>query len=94
MNCRKEYFEIPWTILRSMVEPSFSERTVINHADYLPNAHVVTSAATNITENGVQTVQGHLIAYDYLVIATGHVDTGIYTKAEKISRYQAGKEIE
>ncbi|RVW70604.1 Apoptosis-inducing factor 2 [Vitis vinifera] len=29
----KEYFEIPWASLRAMVEPSFAERTVINHSD-------------------------------------------------------------
>ncbi|PIN18531.1 NADH-dehydrogenase (ubiquinone) [Handroanthus impetiginosus] len=85
----KEYFEIPWTSLRSRVEPSFAERTIINQADYLPNARVVTSAATNITENEVQTAQGRLIAYDYLDVATGHPGDGAYTKAQKLSYYQA-----
>ncbi|KAI3458793.1 hypothetical protein Pfo_015456 [Paulownia fortunei] len=88
----KEYFEIPWANLRSMVEPSFAERSVINHLDYLHNAHVIASTATNITQNEVLTGQGHLIAYDYLVIATGHVDTSAYTKAEKLSHYQAEQE--
>ncbi|KAK6135940.1 hypothetical protein DH2020_030323 [Rehmannia glutinosa] len=86
----KEFYEIPWTNLRSMVEPSFAERTVINHSDYLLNAHVITSAATNITQNEVLTAQGRQIAYDYLVIATGHVDSGPYTKAERLSHYEAG----
>ncbi|KAK6156234.1 hypothetical protein DH2020_010482 [Rehmannia glutinosa] len=89
---RKEFYEIPWTNLRSMVEPSFAERTVINHSDYLPNAHVITSAATNITQNEVLTAQGRQIAYDYLVIATGHVDSGPYTKAERLSNYEAEHE--
>ncbi|KAL3616397.1 hypothetical protein CASFOL_039787 [Castilleja foliolosa] len=86
----KEYFEITWASLRSTVEPSFAERTLINHSDYLRNAHVITSAATGITRNDVLTAQGHHVAYDYLVIATGHVDSGGYTKkAEKLSYYQA-----
>ncbi|KAK6135950.1 hypothetical protein DH2020_030288 [Rehmannia glutinosa] len=91
---RKEFYEIPWTNLRSMVEPSFAERTVINHSDYLPNAHVITSAATNITQKEVLTAQGRQIAYDYLVIATGHVDSGPYTKAERLSHYEAGVKID
>ncbi|GFP95662.1 apoptosis-inducing factor homolog a [Phtheirospermum japonicum] len=85
----KEFSEITWASLRSMVEPSFAERSVINHSDYLPNALVIRSMATDITRNEVLTAQGRRIAYDYLVIATGHVDSGAYTKAEKLSHYQA-----
>ncbi|KAL2549035.1 FAD/NAD(P)-binding oxidoreductase family protein [Forsythia ovata] len=85
----KEYFEISWANLRSMVEPSFAQRSVINHSEYLPNANIVISAATDITENEVLTAQGRLIAYDYLVIATGHSDTAPCTKYEKLSYYQA-----
>ncbi|KAL7107917.1 hypothetical protein ACP275_06G083500 [Erythranthe tilingii] len=88
----KEYFEIPWTNLRSMVEPSFAERTVINHSDYLPNAHIVTSDATSITETEVVTAQGRVIAYDYLVIATGHVSSGAFSKTEKLSYYKTEQE--
>ncbi|GFP95666.1 apoptosis-inducing factor homolog a [Phtheirospermum japonicum] len=88
----KEYFEISWASLRSTVEPSFAERTVINHADYLRNAHVITSTATDITRNEVITAQGRRVAYDYLVIATGHVNAGAYTKAERLSHYQAEQE--
>lgn len=80
--------------MRSTVEPSFAERTVINHLEYLPKARVLTSAATNITGNEVMTAQGHLIAYDYLVIATGHPGSTEYTKDEKLRYYQAGKEME
>ncbi|KAL3616396.1 hypothetical protein CASFOL_039786 [Castilleja foliolosa] len=88
----KEFYEISWANLRSMVEPSFAERTVINHSDYLRNAHVITSPATDITRDEVLTVQGHRISYDYLVIATGHVDSGAYTKAERLSHFQAEHE--
>ncbi|GFS31128.1 FAD/NAD(P)-binding oxidoreductase family protein [Actinidia rufa] len=44
----------------------------------------------NITESEVLTAQGDQIAYDYLVIATGHVDTGALARSEKFSLYHAG----
>ncbi|GFP95663.1 apoptosis-inducing factor homolog b [Phtheirospermum japonicum] len=88
----KEFYEMPWANLRSMVEPSFAERSVINHSDYLLNARIITSAATDITRNEVLTAQGHRITYDYLVIATGHVDLGAHTKVERLSHYQAEHE--
>lgn len=74
-----------------MVEPSFANRTVINHSEYLRQAHVITSAATGISGNEVITAQGQVIAYDYLVIATGHAGSGAFTKAEKLNHYEAGK---
>ncbi|KAG1364466.1 apoptosis-inducing factor 2 [Cocos nucifera] len=46
----KEYFEISWAQLRSMVQPSFAERSVINHTDYLTNGRIITSSAVNVTE--------------------------------------------
>ncbi|KAH7840221.1 hypothetical protein Vadar_014277 [Vaccinium darrowii] len=88
----KEYFEIPWASLRSLVEPSFAERSVINHSEYLQNVDIVVSTATNVTESEVVTAQGLVIEYDYLVIATGHVDTGALARSEKLSHYQAGPE--
>lgn len=88
----KEYFEIPWANLRSMVEPAFAKRSVINHVEYLPSARIITSTATDIADNKVLTAQGRLIAYDYLVIATGHLDSDAVTKIEKLSRYEADHE--
>ncbi|KAK9283736.1 hypothetical protein L1049_011986 [Liquidambar formosana] len=85
---RKDYFEISWASLRAMVEPSFAERSVINHSDYLTNGHIVTSTAVNITESEVLTAQGDLIAYDYLVVATGHMESFSRTRIEKLSQYQ------
>ncbi|OMP03813.1 FAD-dependent pyridine nucleotide-disulfide oxidoreductase [Corchorus olitorius] len=85
----KEYLEITWANLRNMVEPSFAERSVINHRDYLTNGRVVTSAAINITETEVLTTEGRLIGYDYLVIATGHYDPVPKTKEERLDQYQA-----
>ncbi|XP_073033296.1 uncharacterized protein [Primulina eburnea] len=88
-SIRKEYLEMPWASLRAMVEPSFAERSLINHSEYLPNAQIITSAATGITENNVLTAQGLLVGYDYLVIATGHVHAGGFTKAERLHYFQA-----
>lgn len=87
---RKEYFEIPWASLRAMVEPSFAERSVINHTDYLPNVRIVASTAANITEHEVLTTDGRLLVYEYLVIATGHKDAVPKTRAERLSQYEAG----
>ncbi|GAA0183168.1 oxidoreductase [Lithospermum erythrorhizon] len=88
----KEYFEITWASLRCTVEPSFAERTVIKHSEYAPNANIVCSAAVGVTENEVTTQEGRAIAYDYLVIATGHNDTTPATKQEKLSNYQADQD--
>ncbi|XP_052170479.1 uncharacterized protein LOC127786829 [Diospyros lotus] len=88
----KEYFEIPWANLRSRVEPLFAEKSIFNHTEYLPNAEVIVSSAANITESEVLTAQGHHIAYDYLIIATGHVDRGPQSKMERINGYLAEHE--
>lgn len=85
----KEYFEISWASLRSMVEPAFAKRSVISHSEYLPRAKIISSAAVDITDTDVLTKQGSRVAYDYLVVATGHTQTGAWTKTEKISQYQA-----
>lgn len=88
----KEYFELPWASLRSMVEPLFAERSLINHSEYLPNARVVVSTAIDITESEVLTEKGDLITYNYLVIATGHVDIGALARNDKLCYYQAENE--
>uniref|UniRef100_A0A2N9I0K2 FAD/NAD(P)-binding domain-containing protein n=1 Tax=Fagus sylvatica TaxID=28930 RepID=A0A2N9I0K2_FAGSY len=86
---QKEYFNMPWASLRSMVEPSFAERSVINHTDYLPNVQMITSSATNITDSEVETADGHKVAYDYLVIATGHLEPAPKTREERLNEYKA-----
>ncbi|CAI9091404.1 OLC1v1026430C1 [Oldenlandia corymbosa var. corymbosa] len=85
---QKEYFEITWASLRARVEPAFAKRSIVNHVEYLPNAHVITTPAVDVTPNEVLTAEGRLIAYDYLVIATGHVEDGPSTKDDKLSYYQ------
>ena len=72
------------------MEPSFGERSVINHRDYLTNSRVVTSSAIDITETEVLTAEGRLIAYDYLVIATGHADSVPKTRTERLHEYHDG----
>lgn len=88
---RKEYFEIPWASLRAMVEPSFAERSLIDHGDYFVNGQIVTSLAVDITETGVLTEDGNLFPYDYLVIATGHRDSVPRGRTERIVQYQEGE---
>ena len=88
---RKEYFEIPWASLRSMVEPSFAERSVIRHRDYLTNGHLITSTAIKVTDTEVLTADGRLVGYNYLVIATGHADRVPRTRTERLEQYEAGK---
>lgn len=73
------------------MEPSFGERSVINHRDYLINGRFVASSVINITETEVLTAEGRLIAYDYLVIATGHTDSVPKTRSERLNQYQEGK---
>ncbi|KAI8573421.1 hypothetical protein RHMOL_Rhmol01G0276200 [Rhododendron molle] len=88
----KDYFEIPWASLRGMVEPSFAERSVIRHRDYLTNGHVITSPAIDVTPTEVLTAEGRSIPYDYLVIATGHHDPVPTTRFERLKQYQADNE--
>ncbi|KAG1364134.1 apoptosis-inducing factor [Cocos nucifera] len=84
----KEYFEIPWTRLRSMVEPSFAERTLIKHTDYLTNGRVVTSRAISITESEVFTEDGQKIIYDYLALATGYADPTPRSRKDRLEQFQ------
>ncbi|KAL6567000.1 hypothetical protein OROMI_015404 [Orobanche minor] len=88
----KEYFEIPWASLRSMVEPSFAERSIMYHKDYLTNGRLITSKAINISNSQVLTAAGHQIVYDYLVIATGHDDSFPKTRSGRLQEYRAENE--
>ncbi|XP_025013961.1 apoptosis-inducing factor homolog A isoform X2 [Ricinus communis] len=88
----KEYFEITWANLRALVEPSFAERSVINHRDYFTNGRIIASSAVDVTDADVLTADGQVIPYDYLVIATGHADSVPKTRTERLTEYQAGNE--
>ncbi|CAA0825253.1 FAD/NAD(P)-binding oxidoreductase family protein [Striga hermonthica] len=85
----KDYFEIPWASSRSIVEPSFAERSIIYHKDYLTNGRLVVSKAINVSSSQVLTSDGCQIIYDYLVIATGHSDTFPKTKPERHKEYRS-----
>ncbi|XXG73492.1 hypothetical protein AAC387_Pa07g2399 [Persea americana] len=85
----KEYIEIPWAQLRSMVEPSFSERSIIQHTDYLKNGKLIVSSAINVTATDVLTDDGSCIPYDYLVIATGHTDSVPLSRTLRIQQFKA-----
>ena len=86
--CSKEYIEIPWASLRTMLEPLFAKRSVINHKDYLTNDNLVRSSAINVTETEVFTADGQQIAYDFLVVATGHADPFPQTKSDRLNQYK------
>ncbi|KAK9062712.1 hypothetical protein SSX86_019901 [Deinandra increscens subsp. villosa] len=88
----KEYLEIPWASLRGMVEPSFAERSLIQHKHYLTGSRLIVSNAVDIRESEVLTSEGRLVPYDYLVIATGHGDPLPITRAERLEQYQAENE--
>ncbi|CAJ1979103.1 unnamed protein product [Sphenostylis stenocarpa] len=88
----KEYFEITWASLRSMVEPSFAERSLINHRDYLIRGDIITSNAVNVTETEVFTEDGNKIAFDYLVIATGHSDQVPKIRRERLEQFKEDNE--
>ncbi|KAG9149106.1 hypothetical protein Leryth_010699 [Lithospermum erythrorhizon] len=84
----KEYFEIPWASLRGMVEPKFAERSVILHKDYFTNGRLVVSKVINITNSDVETADGQLVAYDYLVISTGHNYQVPKRRNDRLKAYQ------
>lgn len=76
------------------MEPSFAARSVINHSDYLSNVQIVVSTAVSITNTEVLTAGGQMFLYDYLVVATGHMESVPETKSERLSQYQAGEYLE
>lgn len=55
-----------------MVDPSFADRTLIPHTDYLTNCRITSSPAIDVTDTEVLTAEGRAFVYDYLVMATGH----------------------
>lgn len=73
-----------------MIEPAISERSVIHHKDYLPHGCLVVSKAINVTRSEVLTEDGRSVAYDYLVIATGHDNPIPRTRTQRLAEYQAG----
>ncbi|KAL9244166.1 hypothetical protein vseg_017970 [Gypsophila vaccaria] len=85
----KDYFEITWATLRSMVDLSFAERSLIYYKDFLPQVNLVTSLANNITPTHVFTSNGDRVPYDYLVLATGHVHSDPVTRTDSLLKYES-----
>ncbi|QCD87997.1 apoptosis-inducing factor homolog A-like [Vigna unguiculata] len=83
----KEYFEITWAGLRSMVQPSFAQRSVINHSEYLCHGNIITSSAVNVTETDVITADGQRVPFDYLIIATGHADEVPKNRRDRLNQF-------
>lgn len=74
-----------------MVEPRTAERSVIDHREYFTNGKVVCSPAVDIRDEGVLTADGEVYPYDYLVIATGHMESVPQVKSDRLVQYQGGK---
>jgi len=68
---RKDYFEVPYAALRCLVEPAFSERSVMTHSSYSKKARVVISTAKIASSTQIITDDGEIVPYDFLVICTG-----------------------
>jgi apoptosis-inducing factor 2 len=90
---RKDYFDIPWTDLRSMVEPIFAEKALIKHSEYLSNGTTIISRAIDITATEVLTDEGRAVPYDFLVVATGHNEAIPKTKTERLEQFKKGTSI-
>ncbi|XP_020571699.1 apoptosis-inducing factor homolog A-like [Phalaenopsis equestris] len=84
----KEYFEMPWANLRSKIEPMVAERSLMNHSAYLTNGEIIESWAKNLTEAEVLTSDGHIVPYDYLVIASGHVVNLPRSRRSRLDQFQ------
>ncbi|CAM6089633.1 unnamed protein product [Calypogeia fissa] len=87
----KDYTEVPYADLRCIVEPTFAERSLIKHSEYLKKGKHVQSSAKTATATEVITVSGEEIAYDFLVITTGttfHVPPGRVTKEERMQEFK------
>lgn len=76
--------------MRAKVEPTFADRTIINHKEYLTNVNLMTTTAVDIKSKEVMTKDGRLVPYDYLIIATGHHDPYPVTKGDRLREFQAG----
>ncbi|KAJ7531497.1 hypothetical protein O6H91_14G046100 [Diphasiastrum complanatum] len=85
----KEYFEVPYALLRSIVEPEFAEKSLIEHTEYLKKATLVVSKAKSATDRAVVTSSGEQLPYDYLVIATGSTYQGPSKRSERLQYFQS-----
>jgi len=75
--------------MRCIVEPTFTERSLINHSEILKQARVVQSAAESVSGSEVVTVAGDHVPFDFLVLATGSTYSPPLTKDERVKEYEA-----
>ncbi|KAJ7531499.1 hypothetical protein O6H91_14G046300 [Diphasiastrum complanatum] len=85
----KEYFEVPFSMLRNIVEPEFAERALILHTEYLNKARLVIASAKSATDTEVVTNEGEKLRYDFLVIATGSTYQGPSKRSERLQYFQS-----
>ncbi|KAH7279215.1 hypothetical protein KP509_37G010700 [Ceratopteris richardii] len=85
----KDYMEVPYARLRSIVEPDITERSLVPHADYLKRANHLLGYAKDVSDKAVVTSTNEELPYDYLIIATGSTYDGPSTKAERIQEFHA-----
>eukprot|EP00271_Cylindrocystis_brebissonii_P010247 TRINITY_DN26389_c0_g1_i1.p1 TRINITY_DN26389_c0_g1~~TRINITY_DN26389_c0_g1_i1.p1 ORF type:complete len:356 (-),score=69.74 TRINITY_DN26389_c0_g1_i1:745-1812(-) len=83
----KEYFEIRWAILRAYVEPSFAEKIIIPHKEYLKKAAVVVGLISGVADNELRLEDGTTLPFDYLVITTGSMPEPSISAAAKIAQF-------
>eukprot|EP00252_Welwitschia_mirabilis_P022154 TRINITY_DN5910_c0_g1_i2.p1 TRINITY_DN5910_c0_g1~~TRINITY_DN5910_c0_g1_i2.p1 ORF type:complete len:355 (+),score=62.73 TRINITY_DN5910_c0_g1_i2:415-1479(+) len=85
----KDYYEVPYAMLRCLVEPKFAERSVFNHKQYLLSGRLVVNKVVNATDSEVITANGDRYSYDYLVIASGSEFSGPSTREERLRQIEA-----
>lgn len=66
----KNYFEFTPSVLRTVVDTSYTKSIQAVHSDYLPNAKVFVEKVIDITKKSVVTNKKEH-KYDYLIIASG-----------------------
>lgn len=70
-------------MLRALVDSSVREQALISYDKALTGAKRIKARATEITQNAVMTEDGQKIAADYIVIATGASNGGIFKPGDE-----------
>ena len=67
----KDYFDFKIATPRAFIEPSFADKFIIPHSEYLKKAKVVVGVAKALKDNEVELEDGTTVPFDYLILATG-----------------------
>ena len=96
---RKDYFEVSWAALRSMVEGAAHGATITAlHTEYLAGkAKFVLGELEHVAENSVILLDGTCISFDFLVISTGN-EGGVgksvqTTRADRLAYFEAEAQL-